>query len=261
MVYFPLRIFSDNEWIDIFDEDDNWKPPTPASNARIWRYRSLDRYVTLLDESSLWFSRADEFDDQYEGSLPEATFVRWIQKLRQLGLNYQEIYRYLQQLTYLNCWHENTSESFAMWDLYLEDGQGIAIISTPERLNKALQINHKEYVAGDINYIDYLNDDFNINSSVTPFFHKRESFRHEREYRILHRTKKETPEGGISPNKMGDYYSKGISIPVDLEELIEEVRISPEAEDGLQQKIENETRDRGFEFPINPSELTGEAIF
>lgn len=263
MVHYTPKIFSGEEWVSVFDENDNWYPPTPASDSKIWRYRSLKRYIQILDEESLWFARTDHFDDPYEGSLPDHTFERWCMKLNRLGLNHQNIFDVLQKMTHINCWHENSSESVAMWDLYLEDGQGVAIISSPSRLWEALQIDEEQYVTGNVEYIDYSNESFNMDSTITPFFHKRESFQHEREYRVLHRDTKRlrTPEEGIAENDISNYTPDGIPVSVDLNDLIKEVRVSPVVDDGFYQKVKSETRERGYEYPITRSDLTGEPIF
>ncbi|WP_076433035.1 DUF2971 domain-containing protein [Haladaptatus litoreus] len=165
-------------------------------------------------------------------------------------------------MSHLNCWHENTSESFAMWDIYLENNCGVAIVSTPSRVKNALQINEGEYLTGKVNYIDYTEGDFNIDSTVTPFFHKRESFQHEREYRILYRQGEDAyDDDGMKTEDFGENIPEGIPVSIDIGTLIEEVVISPGGDDEFREEVVDETRARGFEFPINHSKLTGTPLF
>lgn len=261
MVRHIPRIRSGDEWVTPFDEDDSWHPPIPASDDELWRYRSLDRYTSILDEGSLWFARADTFGDPFEGSLPEPAFNKWKREFDHLDLNYQHIYKLLQQLTFLNCWHGNTSESVAMWDLFTEGNNGVTIVTSINRLKESLQIEDKEYIMGCVNYIDYSVDDFNIGSTVTPYFHKREGYQHEREFRILHRTSDETLDGGISPDDLGDYIDPGKPVSICVEDLIEEVRINPRSDDGFCRQVREKTRERGYNFPVQKSRLTGKPIF
>ena len=39
----------------------------------LWRYMDLAKFLSLLDESSLYFTRIDHFNDSYEGALGVAT--------------------------------------------------------------------------------------------------------------------------------------------------------------------------------------------
>lgn len=41
----------------------------PRSSAKLWRYMDLAKFLSLLDESSLYFTRIDHFNDPYEGAL------------------------------------------------------------------------------------------------------------------------------------------------------------------------------------------------
>jgi hypothetical protein len=53
-------------------------------------------------------------------------------------------------------WHINEYESFAMWQIFTQNSEGLAIQSTIGRLQNALapENNYKQYI-GEVNYIDY----------------------------------------------------------------------------------------------------------
>ena len=260
MVHHKVFVNVGGEKVSFFgDEYEEWSPPSPASDSKIWRYRCKDYYESILEEESLWFGRADCFDDPYEGSLPTSVVIEWKKKLKQRGGPRSDIFRQLRMMSHINCWHENTSESIAMWDLYLEEGVGVAIISTPKRLRNALQLSDEDYVTGSVDYIDYDDGGFNINTDLAPLFHKRESFQHEREYRILHR--EEINKGKISADEMEEEVPCTSPILVDVDELIEEVRISPRCDDEFLQEIEGITREQGYDFPVEESIIPGEPMF
>lgn len=46
----------------------------PHDTTQIWRYRSLDRFRWIIENSQLYFARADKMEDAYEGTLPDENF-------------------------------------------------------------------------------------------------------------------------------------------------------------------------------------------
>ena len=91
-------------------------------------------------------------------------------------------------INYVNCWHVSDYESEAMWRLYTGgEGNGVAIQTTFERLYNALPLDFSVDF-GLVNYINYR--DYNTGSSgksIHPFlapWYKRESFAHEKEFRV-----------------------------------------------------------------------------
>lgn len=54
--------------------DDHPSLAEPHHTTQIWRYRSLDRFEWIIDNSQLYFARADKMEDAYEGTLPDENF-------------------------------------------------------------------------------------------------------------------------------------------------------------------------------------------
>lgn len=101
----------------------------PKANYKIWRYLDLARFLDLLTSSQIYFSRIDKFEDPYEGFVPaNDDYLKGIAHL----------FNYINKFYYANCWHINENESAAMWKLYLDSRNGIAIQSTVNRLKKSL---------------------------------------------------------------------------------------------------------------------------
>src|SRR5262245_26130290 len=48
-------------------------PPNPA--VKLWRYTDLSKFVSLLQDRRLYFSRADKLGDPFEGSVTKANAV------------------------------------------------------------------------------------------------------------------------------------------------------------------------------------------
>jgi len=183
----------------------------PVNNTVLWRYMDFSKYMSLIIDSKLFFSRADCFDDAYEGAKglierkeiwdkhylsffkeaiknpPEGydctkseTEINEDAKRLLLDLNNSGVSQ--RKRTFINCWHENPHESEAMWKLYsnyLENA--IAIKTSMKSLYNALGKN-PDINIGYVNYIDYSNKFVGINES---FWFKRKSFEHEREVRAV----------------------------------------------------------------------------
>jgi hypothetical protein len=47
----------------------------PKDNCTLWRYVDLTKLLSLLENRTLHFTRADEFDDPYEG-MPSPAVIR-----------------------------------------------------------------------------------------------------------------------------------------------------------------------------------------
>ena len=100
-------------------------------NARIWRYVEVRKLESLLKNRGLYFCRGDQFEDPYEGLLPE-DFLR--------GPDAETQARYLlyyRSHAYANCWHLCEYESMTMWKLYAS--RGVALKSTFSRLQHAFR--------------------------------------------------------------------------------------------------------------------------
>ena len=39
-------------------------------DSKVWRYMDFSKLVSLIDSESLYFTRADKFEDPFEGSYP-----------------------------------------------------------------------------------------------------------------------------------------------------------------------------------------------
>ena len=50
----------------------------PPDEARIWRYLSLARFLALLHDGALFFSRLDELEDRFEGFAAKPSWERFI---------------------------------------------------------------------------------------------------------------------------------------------------------------------------------------
>src|SRR5574341_1555783 len=134
--------------------------PPNDTNARIWRYMDFTKFVSMLENQGLFFSRADLIGDPFEGSYTRVNIER--RKSTLPGITddekIEEFFRLLkEQRPYmlLNCWHMNDQESAAMWKLYTKTNESIAIQS---RYNLLRSVLPSKADIGVVHYIDYEKD-------------------------------------------------------------------------------------------------------
>ena len=202
---------------------------TPDSPTVLWRYLDLAKLLFLLEHDALWFARLDTLGDPYEG-LPPKPFIdeMWAhaeavpeaereERLRVARHN-TRAFGIGREILAVSCWHANPVESAAMWNLYGKVGEGIALRTTSERLERSFCQEHPQVYGGMIRYVD-----FESHAQATPvnIFDwatlKRTSFSHEREFRAI-------VMGETGP------LVAGVAVPVDINVLIEGVYVAPAAE-------------------------------
>ncbi|GAB1620645.1 DUF2971 domain-containing protein [Agarivorans albus] len=243
----------------------------------VWRYMDFTKFISLLDSKSLFFSRADRFIDPFEGATP----------IKNIGLREQRLKAYLpvyplpdkdeyeqrmkmhfknkmhlRKRVAINCWHQNNHESEAMWKLYVPSGEGVAIRTTVGKLKSSLE-KSKEYVEiSSVNYIDYESDSIEESSILAPFRTKRKSFEHEREIRAL------IFRGGGEGNNLNSHIelinptiNSGITVPVSLDNLIQDIYISPTASDWFKQLVLNVMKKYTYDFKVSQSMLTNKPYY
>lgn len=163
---------------------------TLKSDTPIWHYLDLAKYVGLLSRG-LFFAlpSALRLSDPWEGSWGEIDFTESLDRTvhsspegvsewlaaRKVRLATQDNYA-------VSCWHESQSESAALWRLYSPLGLGVAVRSTPARIQSALGER-----AVDARRIDYAGHrDRKLGEDPTVLLStKRPEFKHEAEVRFL----------------------------------------------------------------------------
>jgi hypothetical protein len=197
-------------------------------NSIVWRYMDFTKFFSLVSTESLFLCRADLLGDPFEGSFSKANIklrpeVYKVPKpqLDKMQQQMANVAKGIRQWTYINCWHASEYESAAMWRLYAKSNEAVAIQTTYRNLTNSLPDN---VFIGLVQYIDYEKDWLPEGNIFFPFMHKRKSFAHEREVRIIHQDLP-TSEKGINVNQSNDL--KGISVTADLNLLIERVYVAP----------------------------------
>mgnify|MGYP001175590408 CR=1 FL=1 len=191
-------------------------------NTIIWRYLTLEKFFSLILNRELYFGKIRDLDDKFEGTRPPK--FRFINSVAFLGGHspkykkarkvYEKKQMEMIQLqkdaynTLVNCWSMEIPESYALWDIYTGTSSGIAIKSTIGQLKRAIE--GKSHLIH-ITPVDYKSNEikkFNLDTLVT---WKTSFYKFEKEVRLY-----------ISHSDL-DF----ILIPVNIEELISEIYLSP----------------------------------
>ncbi len=142
-----------------------------------------------------------------------------------------------------------------MWKLYAQTNEAVGIQSTYSKLHQALP---SGIYVGKVNYIDYDKDWLSEGNGFWPYVHKRLSFEHEKELRVLAQELPSTDKG-FDFSRVNCEFGKTINI--DLSALIENVYVSPAAPYWFYHVVSGVSKRYGFEFDIKQSLLSKEPIF
>lgn len=242
--------------------------------SELWRYITIEQFLSLLATKSLWFTRVDQFPDKNEGLFPARYYdVNFIEQQYRSGPRKrwpkghgprwqadQVVSRHKIETKHriqyaVNCWHRSKTESEALWKLYAAAGKGVAIKTTLSRLKKAFCDPKYPVEVEKIKYInrDTYSDD--IERPLGPIVLKPKSYSYEKEVRaivdLLHNVPTpviqkfqvdiECPSDDIPIPKDSRLWHiakiKGVSIKVDINTLLIEVVIGPLCEPWIEETI------------------------
>ena len=232
----------------MYKKNDNIKLPED-SNTIVWKYLDLSKFLDLLMSRKLFMSRSDKFEDQYEGTFSEPTYEE-IKKLSENNPEFLDYYKSHREKVVVSSWHINEYESFAMWQIFTQNNEGLAIQSTIGRLQKALkpEINYSQFI-GEVNYIDYKKEYIPFDDMFFPFMFKRKSFQYEREVRII----SDLSESNIKIND-------GLKIDVDINQLIEKIYIHPKSENWYKKLVIELVSKLDYAIEIEKSDLESDIL-
>ncbi len=269
----------------------------PDDKARIWHYMDFTKFISMLENGSLFFSRADCLGDPFEGHyggmnklfldnkksmrpivllskeealsrLDEEHRTKAVEEERKTG-KFPEITRFydeeeqaqfdeereqkwqlvekLRKQMMISCWCLSDHESAALWKLYSKSDDCVAITTLFGHLRKHLP---DHLLVGKVNYVD-LNSHFISEADVHyPFMHKRISFEHEHELRIMFRQTPDENDFDTPAPEPGEWIN-----PINLETLIGAVLISPSATAWFKELVEKVVKRYKLDLTVRQSAL------
>lgn len=256
---------------------------TVPDNTRIWRYYNTSKFLSLIETSSLYLSRIDQFDDPFEGYAPVQNLRKEVNSQRQLKENLDElysqtdsreypedrtagekvsqVYEHIRSNTLASCWCVSKSDSLVMWNSYIPNGDGVAISTTFENLKSAIRDGADfDYYAGEVTYYDYFEDFLSTNNYFNYVMSKPSQYVFENELRLLMwwpehgDTNPDTGPNGVLIDR--DPAPEGKSFEVDVSQLIDEIYLSPFSPPWQSVNVwENLLSDAGINARVRTSDL------
>jgi hypothetical protein len=244
-------------------------------SGAVWRYMDFAKFTAMLQQRGLYLSRADRFDDRFEGAtglaarqtnwdehylghfrklivtppagypVPEYTAEQIEAEANRL-LKSTKLVALEPRKLLVSCWHGNETEAEALWRLYSPQGTaGVAIKSTAGKLWDACA-RYDGAIVGRVHYVDFRRSFASIQNER--IFQKRSSLSHEQEVRIVLPNERQLPVDGKI-------------LTCDLEKLVSEVVISPFAPSWFLKVISDVLSRYGYSLDLKQSELLDEPFF
>lgn len=221
---------------------------TPDRKRTIWRYMSLDKFLSLLNDKQLYFARQDMFDDSKEGIFSPADKACYDSYVPEISKRIEKE----PGCAFINCWVMADVDLYLMWNTYSSLKKGVAIKSSIGNLINSLDSNDERRIyISDVDYIDYTKEytfdktDGSANG-LARYFCKRNYFQQEKELRAVYYD---------YTAKLDENTPKGLKFDVTLDTLIDEVWIAPKASYEYEKLIKEEARKHGIIKSIRRSQI------
>lgn len=244
----------------------------PTDDTIIYKYYTQFEYFKdLICSKSLYFSRISNWKvDPNEGIIPQEIYSKLVKFLiRNYGIpkerllndqvihSHYERYKLLTNFSYACCFHINECESDYMWHKFAECP--IAIKTSVKKIRHLLQAHSdNSFTFGSIIYDKTLVKEDFLENDAYRFFYKDKEFKEESEFRTLiikpdqYELFKDKNPQYTSPlnnppefrdiNLPEDWENKiksdsGFHVPVKPESLIEEIILSPNADETFESYV------------------------
>jgi hypothetical protein len=215
----------------------------------------LSKFISMLQSQSLWLSRTDCLGDPLEGSVPRPRYVAE-QINRDAGdQQLSDWRRKMLTTTYVSCWHANQGESAAMWSLYAKSNESICVQTTFKKLASPLP---QTFLGGKVKYIDFETEDLPSMNMLQPIMHKRRSFAHEQEFRLVGWTLA-ADDGADQLRSLAG--PTGARWPLDPNLYVEKVHVSPTAPEWFHDVVKETAKDYKLAAPVQQSSLAQSPLY
>lgn len=270
----------------IADHDD-WE--MPGENDALWRYMDVPKFLNLLTTKKLWLGSAQQLamEDSHELTFSRLEFSHraWVREedlppeIRELVNRFaansfdERLAAYkrmretsllqahkLRRTVFVSSWHRSPHESVAMWKIYGAPGPGIAIKSSLGRFRNAFKGKENLYVCR-MQYIDFATAEMARHNYLLPAQYKRQAFAYEDEVRLFYWSEpdlfKEQFPGMVGAVEVQVVVPDliGVAVDCDLDEMIEEIYISPYAPGWYRDTLQSVCDQFGVKKTIRPSAL------
>lgn len=255
----------------------------PSDDTIIWKYIDFWKLESLIKEKSFYLPRADSLVkmDIHDGPIRPAyeeyitkkifsnEFHYYIKKelkllsldgieisenrcwdLIQIRKRFLMVYNYFLNNSFVTYWNIDTGESKYMWETYIHEPSGVAIVSTVGKLKECLQISNFPITISKVEYTDWENGsiDFRIlfnGGGAYPIvlqmlYNKTVRWIRDKELRLVYA---DLPVEQIYGFLLGSRFdltrksNEHFKIPVDITNLIDEMYLCPGSNGDSKNKV------------------------
>ena len=218
---------------------------------------NFKKFISMLDRSSLIFTRLDALEDAYEGRLTLGDY-KLMEKITNSGFDdYEKVGRKMTKILnmnidlirsgiYVNCWHENVNETVFMWSHYAPHGDGIAIKTDFQSLQNSIA-DEGVVQFGRMKY--FVNTDASMlqDDRTVPWLIKRKEFEAEKEVRAYF------------TDYLGAFsVASNVALEVNVPVLVSEIIVDPSAPDWVVGLVESVASKYDLDKPVTHSSLATE---
>lgn len=207
----------------------------------------LWKLLDILDSNKLYLSRADTFEDKFEGRIPNRNIRNLIEgdPLKNID-DFSKLS--LKKSTYISSWSSEQNETYPLWKIYSNFESAIAIKSTVGDLIDSISENEGSQYIGSINYVSQDEKYIFIGNTFQLFFEKRNYFLFEKEIRL------------ITELQYDDYIELlklplGTKLNIDYKKLINGIYLAPLANESFKKLIELKLKDINLEVKVSFSNI------
>lgn len=209
----------------------------PEGNLVIWKYMPFDYFIYFLENQTLYLPRADHNPLYFEGQLIDEDIKQLInffvkdnspnpESSAKTAIKYFEKHK---GCTYIDSWHCNDNESFAMWKIFGKSNNAIALKSKVNKLKNVYDSTEPDCFLPKVHYYER-KETIDFYNRLFMFIRKPIFFDYEKEIRGI-------VQYPIESNKK---YQDNVNISIiNFNEFIDEIVISPYSSEWLLKIIKN----------------------
>lgn len=232
---------------------------------------SFAKFMDVLTTSTLYFCRADQFEDQFEGYVNQALNKRIDNEFYEFknaaemrnDLKYQ--LNKLKELTLVNCWNICKTDSFGMWKSYCSDIDGVAIKSSIEGLKESLIGEESDsFHIRPVKYVDIETANIYDANGINLFTFKRPHFSFENELRVIlpFAHTNDIRDNAVEESGAIELipFDQGKKVKILFDKLVEEIYVAPNSPDWFVDLI-NRLMRFTYKKPVIRSEINKHPVF
>ena len=248
--------------------------PADPQDTILWRYLDVDKFKWLVSERRLFMPAADLLGDPFEGTTPQGELQWWHDEaakatseehrkiLQENRAKLSAFAKAFRRHYYVSCWHINRHENLAMWRLYTQQSESVAIRTSYAVLQDCLP---SHVLTGLVRYLNYTTERLPTMNMFQYIMHKRVQLAFEQEVRSV--------AFGLTPanlgasrlqehlfGKEGDPGFRVYAPPVEVNRLVQSVVFHPEASPAFVLEMTAYCADHELPPPVQ-SELKQHPVF